>query len=204
MKNAILFIFILFATSVSSQNTIGNKPSILVYGIAPYTLEPTAYKVSVTLSVMDAQYSGSVYTSVNEMKDEFLRKLSEKGVNTTKITENEIDFIAPGRNGSGTSLIFITTDKEEFKKFLTITIPGYYLGNIQFKVKIKNKTSADVYKEALADAKENAELLAQQMNKKIGTILRVDSPSLPKEYQWSFFGQEEQLRIQVTYELVGN
>lgn len=199
-----LFITILmvFTMMAHAQNNYFTKSSVSVYGVVPYQMKPTAFSAIVTLNLTDAQYAGLAYTSVQEMKDDFIQKLVQKGIDTKQITEDEIDYITIGKAGNGTSLLFNSNDEQSFKRFLNTSMPGSYVSNIRFKRSLLNKTAAQIEKEAFDDAEMKAKQLANQIGRKIGKIIRIDAPVLLTESQWAYYALDDLYQLYITYELM--
>ncbi|MCH9661141.1 MAG: hypothetical protein K0U54_09540 [Bacteroidetes bacterium] len=199
MKRTLIILALLLPIMAITQNITVDQPSIVVYGSHRYDAEIVSYKVTAALSLHEAKFNDS-NTNLESLKKEFFTKLSEKGIDASKVVESEMDFIVTGRNGEGTYFTFITSSADEFKKYLSIKLPGIYFEINYFKNKVQGKKPENIVKAALLNAKEKAAKIATGMNKKLGDIILVSEiEPLANENNWSYYLSDPNYRVYVTF-----
>ena len=166
MKKIRLFVaFVAITISTFSQQEC--KSYIEVTGVARYKKTVEKYIVTIVLS-KDLLYNddSEEYAS---LKESFLNKVKACHIDISKLIENEFKYLTIGYKKKGIVFVFETSSKEELVKFLKIRALGIQLHtkNVLFK-EIDIETLS---KNAIENARRNAEKIAKNMNKKVGKII---------------------------------
>lgn len=198
----ITLLLLMFVSITSAQNKVFDIPSINVSGSSFYEIKPESYKLNFTLSIKDTQYAGVKFENVEEMKQEFLKKLEKENIAPLKIKEEKLDYNLLGYKDPGTILEIIVSDEKTFDDLMALAFPGAFVNNIQFKVNYLSKSYDQIISEALNDAKQKASQVAKLAGKKIGKVLYVQVYHLPKVNEWAYYNIDKSYTINISYELL--
>tara|TARA_R110002072_G_scaffold62303_3_gene156112 strand:- start:16422 stop:17033 length:612 start_codon:yes stop_codon:yes gene_type:complete len=198
----ITLLLLIFVSITSAQNKVFDMPSINVSGSSFYEIKPESYKLNFTLSIKDTQYAGIKFDNIEEMKQEFLKKLQKENIKPEKITENKLDYNLIGNKDPGSTFEIIVSNQKTFEDLMAFVFPGTYINNIQFKVTFLGKSYDQIISEALSNAKQKASQIANLAGKKVGNILSIQAYHLPKEHEWSYYNIDKTYTINVSYELL--
>ncbi len=178
MKKLILILFI-FATPLFAQQPTN---TITVIGEAiQETIEIEKYNITIEIKeVLADGYTNLETISIPQLVNNYKSKLNNLGLNFNELKENTV------YNNTNTYNIFSytysTSIVDNLKKVLSIKMQG-----ITSWVTIigKEKTNTYIAKlnaEAIQDAKNKANLIAQNINKKVGNILSIEDTNHKQQF----------------------
>lgn len=179
MKKLIFIVFALYASFFAHSQTT-NKNYIEVTGEAIFEEKPGEYVAKIVLA-QDLCYDyNNEHKTLEELKNDFFKKLKEVGIDTTKLIENKLGFSLSSYRKKGTFYDFTTTKKDEFQKLINIKSSG-----LQFQSKkvmyreLSNSESQQLRRKAIESAQRKAKEYANITKKKISEILFI------KDYNYS-------------------
>ncbi|MCG8734739.1 hypothetical protein [Tenacibaculum finnmarkense] len=175
MKKIILIIvlnFIAINIYAQEEKTIG--VSSYVY-FKPNIKE---YSVNIFLQ-LDASYGSTKrYSSLDELKNDFLKKMEENGVEKNKFTETPIKIIE-SYNGNKNNMISLTLTTKNQNDLHKLSKTGIYVRI--YRGHAKTKFTENDFKEftgmCLKKAKKSALIISKQIGKKLGDIKSVTTDS---------------------------
>ncbi|NJB38028.1 SIMPL domain-containing protein [Croceivirga sp. JEA036] len=200
MKN-LIYIIVLTLSSLSSAQEVDNRKAITVNGATAMKRSITGYKAKVVLNTDQLSYINPAYTSLEDLKSGYYKMLKEKGFDTSKFKEDALAYMLMGYQNRGIVLVYETQDENQIKLLSDNRFGGINL-TILKQSSFDEATHQRMIKEALADAKTNAERLASAANKKVGDIIFLSERSNNKVLWESYSADYEQyFELIVSYEL---
>lgn len=179
MKKIIFIVFALYASFFAHSQTT-NKNYIEVTGEVVYEEKPGNYVANIVLA-QDLCYDyNNEHKTLQELEDEFFKKIKEAGIDKTKLIENKLGFSLSSYRKKGTFYKFTTTSKDEFQKLINIKSNGLQFQSKKVMYKeLSNSESQKLRKKAIESAQRKANEYANIINKKISEIVFI------KDYNYS-------------------
>lgn len=200
MKN-IVYVIVFTLSSLSFAQLKDNQNIITVSGATKMERTITGYKAKVILNTDQLSYINPAYTCLEDLQNGYFKMLEEKGFNTKNFKEDPLAYLFMGYQNRGVVLLLETMDVEQIKILSDNRFGGINLTFFK-KSEIKEVEHQRMLKEALADAKENAERLAQAADKTIGDIVYLSERYHNKVYWESYSADYEQyFELSVSYTL---
>lgn len=193
MKQFILVILLCISTFGIAQNSTSER-TITVYGSAKKNSVELIYKTDVTLSLESGYYAENPCTTLEELEAKYFEELKNLNIDTSKFIRDDLAYAASGYRKDGTVLRFETKDKAEILKVTSIRMTQAMPSYVQVKSVISEAEIKILTKQALADARKNAELLAESAGEEVDKIYSIGgsyssdgdeywrSPSIDPEY----------------------
>jgi len=203
MKKSILTIVFALITVLSFSQEATEK-TITVRGDFYYKPQIEQYKVVMNLMLENNYNSSKRYSSIEELKKGYFKKLSEEKIDTTKFVEDKLAFHSSGGYGEGTYLVYTTTSETEANKLADIIFDMVRLRHVMTRyTSIENQYDTYI-KKTLKIAKNKAVKLAKLKGVKLGEIIHFSEGS---DYspEWSsshYFSYEMKLfQLIVTFKM---
>lgn len=199
MKKLGLIIMLLCSFWARAQHKEMQKNTVSVSGRALVERTITSYKAKISLNMEQLYYSDPTCKSLEELKEKYFKELKIQGISPTELKEKKMEFLAYGYQREGTVLELVTSNKETITKLAKVKMTGVTV-QYQFKSIIEPDQRTTVLKEALANAKENAQRVCKVANLKLSDIISITDSSI-QHSTWNSYhnGYEEYATIYVTY-----
>ncbi|MBC2845764.1 SIMPL domain-containing protein [Winogradskyella flava] len=201
-KHFILLMLLLVTTfrGVSAQ-AIQDR-TITVYGSALKTSSDATYKTDITLSLDNNYYSDSPCKTLEELKAKFFEEVKKLNIDTKRFIIDDLAYVATGYRKDGTILHFETKSKDEILKITTIRMAQVMPSYVQVKYSMTDAEIAKLTKDALKDAKKNAEMVAEAAGEEIDKVYAISSYDYGGSSYWTSLNAEEgSFRLTVVYKL---
>ncbi|MEM7485352.1 MAG: SIMPL domain-containing protein [Bacteroidota bacterium] len=201
MKKIILILMVLTTMVTRSQNSTDQRNTVSVSGKVLVDNASKSYKAKVVLNMDQVRYSNPDCKTLEELKEKFFEKLKAKGFEPTSFKENKMEFIAYGYQSDGTVFDFETSDFEKVMALTKVRMTGITT-TFQYKSTVSEAMHKSLLQKAVEDAKKNAALVCDVVNKKLGGVVSI-SESFPNNDTWySYYsGYEDYLTVQLIYEI---
>src|SRR5690606_5652877 len=172
MKYASMVIALFFLSFVSVAQE--NDSYIEVAGQYTYEPEVDSYQADFEVSMGNNGATGEGQT-VEGLKDRFLQRATELGIEESRISIAEKDPYDTRINaGDRLKLVIKTDSKDEFLKALSLDGHEGWTYKIGQKVSYKPlDNKQEVIAQAMKNAREQAEIVATAISKKLGEVLVV-------------------------------
>ncbi|MBS9462640.1 SIMPL domain-containing protein [Flagellimonas sp. 389] len=201
MKKIILIVMVLITLVVRSQNSTDQRNTVSVSGRALVDNASKSYKAKVVLNMDQVRYSNPDCKTLEELKEKFFEKLKANGFELTSFRENKMEFIAYGYQSDGTVFDFETSDFEKVMALTKVRMTGVTT-TFQYKSTVSEAMHKSLIKTAVEDAKKNATLVCNVINKKLGGIVSISESFLNNGIWYSYYnGNKDYLTVQVVYEI---
>ncbi|WP_299123392.1 SIMPL domain-containing protein [uncultured Winogradskyella sp.] len=201
MKHFIIVVLLCISTFGISQNATTER-TITTYGSVVIESNELLYKTDVTLSLENNYYAENPCTTLEELKEKYFKEVKNRGVDITKFVQDDMAYSATGYRNDGTTLHFETKDKEEMLSVVQIKMAQVMPSYVQVKNIISKDEVKKLAKEAIEEARKNAELLAEVSGEKIDKIHSINSYDLDGNSYWrSPSSGPSYLRLTVIYAL---
>lgn len=198
MKKLLFITFVLYASFFAHSQTENNK-YLEVTGEVVYEKIPEKYMAEIVISKDLFYGSDSGTITFEELREQFLKKLEENGIDQNKLVENQLNYLTIGYRYKGTVYKFTTTNKEEFKKFLALKSNGMDFRNRMATYKeLSAKESKELMQKALKKARLRAKEYAEITNKKIGEILFIKDHNFTNTSPENFYYTTNYTNYKVT------
>ncbi len=172
-KTIYLFIFFLIPFLGKAQE----KKTIKVPGRAIHIDKELTFKSTVSLNATYSSYSSDAI-SLKEMKSRYDDALKQNGLSLADLKEDPSGYIYLGQDKAGTLYNFKTTSVEKFNRFLKSKSFSLQFITNGYSIVISKNEAQIVIAKAIENAKEQAKIIAEIANKKLGDILKVEDNNL--------------------------
>ena len=199
MKKLCTLIFAVVTLTANAQ-TQESATTLTTYHTETFPTEVIAYRSKIDLSMVDNSYGGTFFNSLEEMEEEFFKKLKDKGLNPKDAQKDQMEFLQSGYNREGMTYIYTTTNKENIIKFMSVKMPNTYPRAIEYKLKDSDTDVQGVIKMALAKTREKADAVAREMGQKVKRIKDV-SVQNSQSRKWTSYKDEAYIGLTVIYEV---
>lgn len=192
---------LLFIAIIANAQQQESPRTANVTGSAVIERETTEYRIKVTLNMDQVYYSDPQCKTLEEFKDKYYTALTKEGFDPSTFVEKKMEFMTLGYQKEGTILQFDSSSKELAEKLMKVRMNG-----ISFQFSTKNTLTSKMRdllrKEALADARANAEQLCKIAGTSLGEIVYI-SENTPRTDIWKSYydSYEEFLSITVSYKM---
>ena len=199
MKKIGIIIVLLCSFWSNAQQKDPQRNTVSVSGRVPIERTTTLYKARVSLNMEQLYYSDPTCKSLEEFKDKYFKELKIHGIEAGEFTEKQMDYLAYGYQRDGTVLELETSSEEKIKSLAKVKMTGVTV-QYQFKSIITKESRQTLLETALADAKQNANLVCKVANKKLGDIVSISDTAIQATV-WNSYGStyQEYITIYVTY-----
>lgn len=202
MKHFITTVVICVSLFGFSQQIQPNLKTITVNGSADIISSTVLYKTEVTLSLDNNYYTDNPCTTIDELKAKYFAELKKQGIDTSKFKENQLAYFASGYRKDGTILTYITSDKDEILKVSKLKMGQINAAYVQTKSEVDDNQTAKIIKQAVEDARNNAQLIANASGKKLGEIQSISSYDISADTYWQSLNYKHpKLRLTVVFAL---
>lgn len=204
MKNIIVILTVLLSTAAMSQDV----PSIKIVGEIPYNIEKIKnYVIHIQLKdVKSDGYSNFETKTLDEVKAEYKNKLTSIGVDFNKFSEDRNQFIYSGYSDNyneSAYFKYISNSETETINIIKTKIPGSMIQNVEINTEhFSSEKIGELSALAIKNAKEKAEKVAKNLNKKLGEIISINDRNYSTP-TYTYYGVEN-LRyvVEVKFELL--
>ncbi len=194
MKKLILLTIAFITIATVTVKAQEDKSFIEVVGVTAYKRTVEKYKVTIIISEDMLYNNGS--EDFSELKETYLAKVKASGIDISKLKESEFQYLTTGYNKKGTVFNFVTKDKEELIKVLRIKSLGVIIYNRYVTYKPINIELLS--KKAIENARQKADKIAKNTNKKIGTIIAIEDSNV-NEIREAIY--EDSIEMSVNYQM---
>jgi uncharacterized protein YggE len=170
MKKIILVTIAFISIATATVKAQESKSFIEVVGTTTYKRTVEQYNVTIIITE-DALYNNGSERFA-ELKETYLTRVKDSGIDTSKLKENEFQYLTTGYVKEGTVLSFETKFKDELIKLLKIKSRGVIIYNRYATYKPTDIEALS--KKAIENARQKAEGIAKNINKKLGTIIAIE------------------------------
>ncbi|MDH7446254.1 SIMPL domain-containing protein [Aquimarina sp. 2201CG14-23] len=171
MKN-LIFILIFSVNAMFAQQ----KNTIMVAGEATKTIAIEKYVVNVEFrEIMADTYQNIKPQNLEELKKEYASMLSKIGVDFSQFQENALYRVTSGQYNTTTYYYYTANSIEEVQKIISLRMKG--VTSTWVDIVSKEKTTMEIAalnKKAIENAKDKANAIAKNIDKKIGEILNIE------------------------------
>ncbi len=180
-----------------------HQNNITVSGTHKYSISPE-YSSKMIVSLNNAYYDAQTM-SLSEIKSGYLDKLAKAGIDSDRLTEDNLYYALLGYEKEGTILVFKTRSLEEMQKFLKVKSIGVSRSDTTFDIELSDEKMAECAKGAFDNAKSKAEAIALKIGRKIGKALYISDTNSEKISESLYYGNTSESRdyyISVSFELL--
>ena len=195
---------VLFSLSSIAQD---NRNTITVVGETETAVEGSSYTILISLQqILVYEGQGEVeVASINEVKNNYINKLGEMGVDFSRFRRSEYyEFASSYGQSRITEYYYLKTEnKDDIRKVISLKLAGTTIVNTEIEAKkLTSDQLVKLAKKAMDNAKEKAEKIAKKMNKNIGEIVTFVDQNVSEQYIHSYGTSKKQTRlVTVTFEL---
>jgi len=194
MKKLILLTIAFITIATATVKAQKDKSFIEVVGATTYKRIAEKYKVTIIISE-DALYSNGS-ERISELKKMYLTKVKASGIDVSELKENEFQYLTTGYVKDGTVFNFETKSKDDLIKILKIKSLGVVIYN---RYVTYNSIDTEVLsKKAIDNAKQKADKISKNINKKVGTIIVVKDENVDEIREAIY---EDSTQVPVNYKI---
>ncbi|MHA7944263.1 SIMPL domain-containing protein [Formosa sp. 3Alg 14/1] len=205
MKKIIYLMLLLITVPSMAQNS---KNTITVIGETEKHVTDDSYTILIALQqVMVYEGQGEVEaTSLDVVRENYIKKTEEAGIDFNKFKKNtHYEFAMSYSQNRETACYYLkTSDEAEVRKIVKLKSAGMSVVNVD--VETKDLTSQELVAlstKAIANAKDKAEAMAKQLNKKVGEIVSINDTNSSEQYVQSYGTLPTQIHsVTVSFELL--
>lgn len=166
------------AQNPTTERTISTNGSVAIES------KELLYKTDITLSLENSYYAENPCTSIEELKTKYFEAAKNLGVDISKFIQDDLAYAATGYRKGGTLLHFETKDKAEILNVTSINMAQVMPSYVQVKDIITEKQTKELVAKAIAEAQNNANILAEASGEKIDRIYSINSYNLDGDSYW--------------------
>jgi len=183
--------FITINTAVKAQE---KKSFIEVAGTTTYKKSVEKYHATIIISEDMLYNNGSERFA--DLKEMYLTKVKASNIDISKFKESEFQYLTTGYNKEGTVFNFETKSRDEFIKGLKIKSLGVVVFSRYVSYKLVD--TEVLSKKAIDNARQKAEKIAKNTNKKVGSIILIKDDNI-NEIRESIY--EDNTVVPVNYQI---
>lgn len=200
MKNLALSLAMVFISMNIFAQKLDNN--ITVNGSHTYTIAPE-YSSKVVVSLNNVYYDSQTM-SMSEVKSGYLERLAKVGINSDRLTEDNLHYALLGYEKEGTVLVFKSNSLKELQQFLTVRSIGVLSSDNMLEAKLTEGQMADYSKAAFENAKSKASAIATKIGRTIGKAIYISDANTHKISESLYYNNTKNTRdynISVSFEL---
>lgn len=205
MRNILITILtVLFSTAVIGQDV----PSINIAGETSYTVSKIKnYVIHIQLKdVKSDEYSNLGIKTLDQVTTEYRNKLAENDVDFNKFSENKTLYIYSAYGDTyneSSNYTFITSSETEILNVIKSKVPGLTIMSVEINAEpFPSEKISELTTLAINNAKEKAEKIAKNVNKKLGGIISISNENYDIPTYSYYTNENLTFMVKVEFELL--
>lgn len=189
MKHIRLTAILLFTAFIATAQT--NNRYIEVVGQTTYKRDVKHYEATIRINNTNT-YGNERQLTLEERKALFFEKVNKLGLNKNQVRIADTDENATSKTTEHVDYVIETNDEHEIEKIISLGKIDSWSYKLQEKVVYRPLADkSDIIGKALADAKKNAEVIAEVIGKKIGEVLVISDYNYEDRPGSAYYTKEE-------------
>ncbi|HBK71893.1 MAG TPA: hypothetical protein DDZ39_09610 [Flavobacteriaceae bacterium] len=202
MRNLIVTVVVLMTLTITAQENYKLQNTIEINTSVDFKREIISYRAKIIISLDQISYGNSECNTFEDLKQRYFTKLEAKGIDTNKFKENKLEYLGMYYQKEGTIYTYETSSKEEISKMMSVRINGVTNSSLEYQLRLDDQVYDKLLEEALVKAKNKANRIALQTNRKIGKIVRIEDGSSDGVSRVYYAPQSEVLHFSITFEML--
>jgi len=202
MRKLFIIVVLAITSFATAQSDKKEKQTITIQDGITIPVTVKSYRAKLDLSLQEARYANpNSNESFEEMKEEVLQKLYQKGIKKSDIIEHKVDYYMSGRRNEGTTFELVSTDQKKITDFLSTAVPGASPRGVEYKLNYDESMVDKNMSTSMAKMKKRALTMAKELGFKTAKVDQVNiSQSQSKEYrEWISYKENGYISIIINY-----